>query len=210
MLVGDIMSSPVVRIQAEATLEDACLLMHRHGIRHLPVLEGRRLAGVVTDRDLYGATSVLCTRPRGMRGLVREAMSSPVRTATSRDRVEEAAQAMRGLKIGCLPVAEDGVLLGIVTGPDLLDALLRLAGTTVPGSRLEVRLSPRPGELTRLNAVLAGSQAGVRSVLTFPDEEGAALHTVLRLETTDAQAAARILREAGFDVVWPPERRRPV
>ncbi len=205
MLVRDIMSSPVVSVPGGATLEEACLLMRERGIRHLPVLEGGRLAGVVTDRDVHGATSILCTRPAGMQSLVRGAMTRPARTAVPHDPVEEAARTMRGLKIGCLPVVEDDDVVGIVTGLDLLDALLRLTGVTSPSTRLEVALPPGPGELTRLTTLLNERCVGVRSVLTCP-AEGTGTRTVLRVDAPDSRPLARLLRSAGFAVLWPPDR----
>lgn len=53
---------------------------------------------------------------------------------------------MRERKIGCLPVLEDEALVGIVTGIDLLDALLRLTGVTEPSGR------PRCASLTALGS----------------------------------------------------------
>ncbi len=82
-------------------------------------------------------------------------MTREVITAHPLDPVEEAARVMRERKIGCLPVLEDGALVGIVTGIDLLDALLRLTGVTEPSGRLEVRLPDRVGELSRLTGFLA-------------------------------------------------------
>jgi CBS domain-containing protein len=50
--VRDIMSAPVVTIEAGATVEDAMRLMTNHRIRHLPVLRGGSVAGVVSIGDL--------------------------------------------------------------------------------------------------------------------------------------------------------------
>lgn len=205
MLVCDIMTSPVVSVSPGTTLEQACLLMHEKGIRHLPVLDGPRLVGVVTDRDVHGATSVLCTTPANMQTRVGTIMSHPVHTAVPGDPVEEAASTMRGLKIGCLPVTEHNRVVGIITGIDLLDALLRLTGVTAPTARLEVKLSARPGELTRLTAAAGQGNLGIHSILTYPDEsEG--VRTVLRVSTSDTRQVATRLRDAGFEVLWPPAR----
>src|SRR5450759_2416309 len=63
MLIRDIMRSPAVAIFADTTLQDAYRTMREQGIRHLPVLEGEKLVGVVTDRDLRLATSALTPSP---------------------------------------------------------------------------------------------------------------------------------------------------
>lgn len=51
-LVREIMSAPVITIQLEQTLADCLLLMSRHHIRHLPVVEGDRLVGVISTSDV--------------------------------------------------------------------------------------------------------------------------------------------------------------
>src|SRR5450759_5730014 len=147
MLIRDIMRSPAVAISADTTLQDAYRTMREQGIRHLPVLEREKLVGVVTDRDLRLATSALAPSPFSPDSRVSAVMSAAPLTADASDPVEDAARTMRERKIGCLPVMDDGRLIGIVTGLDLLDALMRLTGVDKPSGRLEVRLPDHPGEL---------------------------------------------------------------
>jgi len=205
MFIHDIMTREVVTVAPGSTLEDACRIMHDRNIRHLPVLEGDRLVGVVTDRDVHSATSALCLAPAPPRGLVGEAMSRPPRTASPLDSIDEAARTMRSAKIGCLPVLDGDQLVGIVTGIDLLDALLRMTGVDHPSGRLEVRLSGSSAELTRLVAFLGEGGLALHSVLTYV-ERPEVVRTVLRVATVDTRLAARALREAGFEVLWPPEK----
>ena len=76
MLVRDIMRSPVVTIPPGTRLQDAYRIMRDKAIRHLPVLEGGRLLGVVTDRDLRLATSALAPSPFPPESLVSAVMST--------------------------------------------------------------------------------------------------------------------------------------
>ena len=140
MLVRDIMHRETVTVSPEASLEEAYRVMQEKRFRHLPVLEEGRLVGVVTDRDLRLATSELVQRPFHPDAKVRSVMTEHPRTASPLDAVEDAARLMRELKIGCLPVIDGDQLLGIVTGIDLLDALLKLTGVDKPSSRIEVEL----------------------------------------------------------------------
>ena len=57
MLVKNWMSKPAITINADAMLIDAINLLQKHEIHTLPVLEGARLAGIVTDRDLKTASA---------------------------------------------------------------------------------------------------------------------------------------------------------
>ena len=204
MLVRDIMTSPVAVADVDDTLASAYARMQERGIRHLPVERSGALVGVVTDRDLRLATSALSARPFAPDARLEEVMSRALQTADPLDPVEEAARTMRQLKIGCLPVTSGDHLVGIVTGVDLLDALLRLTGVFTASARLEVTLPDRPGELARLTAALAAQQVNIRSILTQSDGAGTT-RLVLRLGTIEVKRVAQELRAQGFTVLWPAD-----
>jgi acetoin utilization protein AcuB len=208
MLIRDIMRSPAIAISADTTLQDAYRTMREQSIRHLPVLEGEKLVGVVTDRDLRLATSSLAASPFSPDSRVSAVMSAAPLTADAFDPVEDAARTMRERKIGCLPVMDEGRLIGIVTGLDLLDALVRLTGVHKPSGRLEVRLPDHPGELARLTSFVSHRDLNVHSILTYPDGPDS-VRTVLRIGSIETRLLAEDLRRAGFDVLWPPEKPCP-
>jgi acetoin utilization protein AcuB len=208
MLIRDIMRSPAVAISADTTLQDAYRTMQDQRIRHLPVLEGEKLVGVVTDRDLRLATSALTPSPFLPDSRVSAVMTAAPLTADASDPVEDAARTMRERKIGCLPVMDGGRLIGIVTGLDLLDALIRLTGVHKPSGRLEVKLPDHPGELARLTSFVSHRNLNVHSILTYPDSPDS-VRTVLRIGSIETRLLAQDLRRAGFDVLWPPEKPCP-
>jgi len=208
MLIRDIMHSPAVAISGTTTLQDAYRTMRERGIRHLPVVDGGNLVGVVTDRDLRLATSALVPSPLSPDSRVSAVMSAAPLTADASDPVEDAARTMRERKIGCLPVLEDGRLIGIVTGLDLLDALMRLTGVHKPSGRLEVRLPDHPGEIARLTSFVSHRGLNIHSILTYP-ENSDSVRTVLRIGSIETRLLAEELRRAGFDVLWPPEKPCP-
>ena len=107
-MVRDIMRSPAVVISADTMLQDAYRTMQERGIRHLPVVEGEKLVGVITDRDLRLATSALALSPFPPGSRVFEVMIREPLTADASDPVEDAARTMRERKIGCLPILDDG------------------------------------------------------------------------------------------------------
>ncbi|MDX1546341.1 MAG: CBS and ACT domain-containing protein [Rhodothermales bacterium] len=203
MLLEEIMQRPVWTIAPAARLDEAYRLMRRHNVRHLPVVEGERLVGIVTDRDVRALT-----RPgSGVFGggtPVHRAMTPDPITAGPRDPVEEAARLMRRRKVGCLPVLDGGRLAGIVTVTDLLDALAHLTGLEKPGSRLVVRVDDAPGRLAHLTSLVADQGINLLSVLTYTEPATAYVRIILRLAALDPHPAAALLRREGFDVVWPP------
>ena len=205
MLVQEIMSAPVVTVDVEASLMSAFEIMQQKGIRHLPVLQHGRLIGIVSDRDLRLATSMLRPEPFAKEARVAEVMTQNPVTATPLDPVEEAARLMHEHKIGCLPIVENDQLVGVVTGPDLLGALIRLTGITRPGGRLAVRLDDAPRQLSKLIALLAAREVAIHSILNYPDATDHP-YVILRLNTLNTRTLADDLRVAGFEVLWPPEQ----
>ena len=137
--VQDVMSPDPVTIGPSAALRTARMTMIDHEIRHLPVVgDGRRLMGIITDRDLRSAAvapALLehlsgCARRRLRSATapleqlqVRDVMTWPVVTTRRGAPVAEAAAIMHAGRFGSLPVVEDGVLVGIVTERDALRAL---------------------------------------------------------------------------------------
>lgn len=205
MLIRDIMTSPPVAISPDVTLAEAYRILQEKDIRHLPVVDRGRLVGVITDRDLRLATSCLAPSPFSPDSRVAEAMCREPVTADASDPVEDAAARMRERKIGCLPIVEDGRLIGIITGIDLLDALLKMTGVTRPSGRLEVVLPDRAGELARLAEFLSHRDLNVRSILSYP-ENADAIRAVLRVDSIQIRELGADLRRAGFDVLWPPAK----
>ena len=212
LLVKDSMTREVVALPPQSTAGEALALCRERRIRHLPVLEGDRLVGIVSDRDLRSATPALGDPARAEalgRILVHEVMVREVATAHPDDPIEEAANALRERKIGCLPVIEDGALVGIVTSSDVMEALVYLMGAHEPGNRLEVVMPDRPGTLAGVSGIfgelginIVSVVAGPRRPLPGSSEPGRV--AVFRADTIDLREAVDILERAGYAVLWPP------
>ena len=123
IVLREIMSSRPVTTTPDTTLAEARRLLAEHRIRRLPVMAGRRLVGIVSDRDLRSASARPATTAVG------EIMTREVVTVTPRTRVDEAARLILAGRFGGLPVTDGGELVGIVTETDLLRALVHLLET---------------------------------------------------------------------------------
>lgn len=119
--VRDVMVSPVVTIDAEATVEEACRIMGERHIGSVIVTEGGKPSGIFTERDLL--TKILLKDYSLMKEKVRGFMSSPLTVITPDFELREAARVMTQLKIRRLPVVHEGRLLGIVTSADITRAI---------------------------------------------------------------------------------------
>lgn len=128
MQISDIMVVDPVTVAYDAVLSEAVRLMDEHGIRHLPVLNGAALVGVLSDRDLLETAGVLVPR-LSTEGeleplLVRDVMQGQPETVAPEEAVATAARALVNWGIGCLPVTRGRVLLGLVTETDVLEAFV--------------------------------------------------------------------------------------
>lgn len=207
LLVRDSMVREVVTVSPETTAAEALALCRERGIRHLPVLEGGRMVGLISDRDLRLATPALGDKNRAaaLETLrVGDEMSREIKTAHPDDPIELAAMAMHDRKIGCLPVVEGENLVGIVTASDVMAALVGLVGAHEPGSRLEVSMPDRPGSLAEVAGIIRDQGVNLVSVLSAPDETGSRSVAVLRLATINPAGVVSSLQEAGFLVLSPP------
>lgn len=123
--VGSHMTSAPFSIQLDAELAVALELMQKHQIRHLPVLDGERLVGIVSERDLGIIESLV--PDEWQRIVVAEAMTpSPYAVAASAP-VSEVARTMADRKYGCVVVTDErGAVLGLFTTTDALHLLAEL------------------------------------------------------------------------------------
>ena len=209
LLVRDSMTREVVTVGSETTAAEALALCREKGIRHLPVLEGGWLVGMISDRDLRSATPALGDPDRAEaleRIRVADEMAKEVATVRPEDPIEEAAIEMYERKIGCLPVVDDDDLVGIVTSSDVMRAFVRLVGAHAPGSRVEVALSRRPGAFAGVAGILQNAGVNIVSVLASSkgEDEAGERVAVFRIDTIDPRRVVEGLEAAGYAVRWPP------
>lgn len=115
--VGDFMTRDLVTVKEDDDLALADSILRLGGIRHLPVVQGTRLVGLVTQRDLLRSAATRSHQTtRASEIMVREVVTA--RPDTS---LVQAAKIMLANKFGCLPVVEpDGRLVGIITESDFV------------------------------------------------------------------------------------------
>lgn len=138
-LVRNFMTSPAKSIARDARLLDAALALRSTGFRHLPIVEGERLVGIITDRDINRFTPSLLSNitPEEYNAifentpLERVMTRNPLSVAPDTP-LREAAAILYEKKLGCLPVVENERLVGIVTVTDMLGVLLRFLATSEP------------------------------------------------------------------------------
>jgi acetoin utilization protein AcuB len=134
MKVRDVMSTEPVTLAEHDRLDLADDIMTLARIRHLPVVRGDRVVGILSQRDLFraAASSALHLRRTAQQAwlekmAVHEMMSSPPVTTPPDADIQEAVETMLARRIGCLPVvAADGRLMGLLSESDCLRVLKRI------------------------------------------------------------------------------------
>jgi len=133
MRIREWMTTEPITVTPDTPVSEARELMRQKSVRHLLVMEGERLAGIITDRDIRLATPPPATRLQVWevaylltKLTVGEMMTRPVKTIGPDLSMAEAARLMLEARIGALPVTEAGRVVGIITGTDLLHAFAQM------------------------------------------------------------------------------------
>ena len=127
MKIKDIMTAEVVTLKVDEELSLASDIMTLARIRHLPIVEGENLVGIISQRDLFKASLASAVgydygkdRKHLKTVLIKEVMIKDVFTIEPDAKIYEAGRIMLEKKIGCLPVVQDDALVGMVTETDIL------------------------------------------------------------------------------------------
>jgi acetoin utilization protein AcuB len=137
MLVRDWMTKRVITVSPKTSVLNARRLLQLHGFRHLPVTDGDRVVGMISDRDIRVTDTALARSLASLESdlltgryrRVENVMSSPVYTTSPDAPIAEAAQIMVSRHIGALPVVGPHGLVGIIGLTDCVRALLGSANS---------------------------------------------------------------------------------
>lgn len=202
MLVGKRMTRNPKTVSPDDPLSFAAGILRENRFHHLPVVQGGKLVGILSDTDLRNASfTAIPTEGEGgpAGGLpVREAMRTEVWSVTPDDSVEDALLILTREKFGALPVLSGDHLVGIITRTDLLNAFVDLLDVNEVCFCVDVTFPRNMARFEELVNVFSSMGVEVRSVLIAPQGEIGALNAHLRVATIDGPAVRRALRENGF------------
>jgi acetoin utilization protein AcuB len=203
------MTKKVITLKGEDSLRTAILRLRENRIRQIPVVSGRRVIGIVTDRDLRRASMLdtlfpnMCPEKHTLERLldntpVKEIMTQDVITVSPDDIIEDVAKILHDNKIGGLPVVEQGELVGIITVSDILESFLEVMGLGEPSSRVELILDDVPGALAEVARIVKEFKVNIISIVTAPWPEKGKRLVILRINTIYPNPLVEALWESGF------------
>jgi acetoin utilization protein AcuB len=209
MLVGRRMTRNPKTVGPDDPLTRAADVMREFRINHLPVVEGGKLVGILSDTDLRNV-SLASDRPSGpgepqvQERKVREVMKTEVWSLTPEDSVEDALLIIQRKKFGALPVLEGDRLVGIITKLDMINAFIDVLDIDEVGLRVEVILPRSFRRFEELIGIVQELGVGLRSCLIAPEAKGAdRMVVLLRLDTVNGPMVRGALRARKFEVLDP-------
>jgi len=203
MLVRKWMTPNPVTLQVKDSVNEAIRLLKERKIRHLPVMDGDRLIGIVSDRDLKEfspskATTLDVYELRYVlsKATLESAMHKDPVWVTPDDTIEKAALLMHDKKIGCLPVMKDGRLVGILTHEDVFEALVVITGCRSGTTRLQMTIADEAGSVKTVADKARAHNLKVRSILTTTAQVAAGTRElILRVDGDSGTLEAELKRE---------------
>ena len=173
MYVSDWMTKKVYTVEPDDYLSDAITLMKDRGIKHLPVVKGDKIKGIISDRDIkeYTPSKATCLDVYELHYLlaktrIKELMTTKVVTTTPDTPVEEAAMILLDRNIDCLPVLDGGNLVGIISDRDIFHSLVDITGVRHGGHRICVTIEDRPGTIREVADIVRKHGFHLHGILT--------------------------------------------
>lgn len=175
MIIERRMTKNPVTINPEASVVEASELMKKEKVHRLPVLDkDKNLIGVISEKDILFATpspaSSLSIHEMAYllsKLTVRKLMTKNPVTINRTTTVEEAARLMVDQDLSCLPVVEEGKLVGIVSKSDMFKILLELFGARHFGVRLSFLVDDKPGTIAAVSRAISDAGYDIISFGTF-------------------------------------------
>ncbi|HID86367.1 MAG TPA: CBS domain-containing protein [Anaerolineae bacterium] len=209
MLVRDRMTRDPVTVTPETSFQEALKIIRERKIRRLPVLDERgHLVGIVAEKDLLYASpspatslSIFEMHYLLAKLRVKDIMTREVITTTGDTPLEDAACLMVTRKIGCLPVVEDGQVVGIITETDIFKTFVELLGGGKRGLRLTLRVPERKGVLAAITGEITKRGGNILNLGTFAGADPTERFLVIRVQEVSREELIPALEALGEKVI---------
>jgi acetoin utilization protein AcuB len=197
MQVKKLMTKKLVTIPPGTSILKAMEVLRKNSIRHLPVVDGEKFIGFLTEGDLRQASLLSMVDKIS---IVDVMIRNPVSISPEAG-VEDAARLIFKHKIGGLPVIQDNRLVGILTIVDILKAFVEMMGLLKSSSRIDVVLGNEPQAFEEVSRIFKTQGAAIISVGMSGHKDRKKRIYYFRCEKCPVDAIADSLEEKGYRVV---------
>ncbi|MBI5844316.1 MAG: CBS domain-containing protein [Deltaproteobacteria bacterium] len=176
MLVRDWMHKDATTVDVGTSMSEVARIMKEKSVLMVPVTDGGRLTGVVTDRDMKRASAsdastldvhellYLLNRIK-----ISEIMSKNPVTLSPTQTVEEAARLFLENNISGAPVVDRGRVVGVITQKEIFKVIISLTGVGGKGIQFAFLIDDRPGSIREVTDVIRKFGGRMVSILTTYD-----------------------------------------
>jgi acetoin utilization protein AcuB len=205
MLVKNWMNRNVVTVDVEDSMQDAMKLLKENKVAMLPVLQRKKLVGIITDRDLKKASAsdatsldvhemlYLLSRIR-----VKDIMAKPPITVSPDLTIEETASLLLDKNISGAPVVDDlGKIVGTISKTELFKVLISLTGVEANrGIQFAFKIEDRPGSIKELADIIRQHGGRLESILsTYKDVPEGYRKVYIRMYDIDRTRLSQLKEE---------------
>lgn len=207
MFVQQRMTSNPITIPSTATIADASELMRVNNFRRLPVVDGGKLVGLITDRDLRSVSASPATTLSIFelnyllaKMQIKDIMQKKVITIQSDATVEEAALLLYNHRIGGLVVVDaDGAVIGVITETDVFKCFVDVMGIIEGKTRLTIDVTDKIGILHEISKIFYEMNINISSMVIYTLPDGKK-EMVIRVDIGDTAQLSERLAAAGYPI----------
>ena len=195
MKVQETLSASTPALRSDDTVEHALGLLIEHRVRHLPVVDGDHLLGIISETQLMDAPSA----DAHVDQLVRERPVSIHPNA----HIFDAARIMVEHDLTTLPVTREGLeYAGVVKRHDIFDCFAQMLATQESGAILALEVDPRDYALAKLIHTIEQNGAKVLAVASeSPEKASDKIRITLKLNITDITRVRHVIEHHGYRIV---------
>jgi len=194
MTANSLIAYDIPALHTEQTGKDAFHALNDHHVKHLPVVEGRRLVGILSEEDIFNHKLY---EPIG------EYDFSMMRrfAVRSKDHIFEVMRIMGENRLTVIPVVDEhGNYQGLITLSDLLRFFANSASFTEPGGVLVLEMSRRDYSLGTIARIVEEENAKVLSSFVTSGPDAETVELTLKVNNQDLSRIIAALQRYEYDV----------
>lgn len=208
MFVINRMTKNPMTVTADTKVDEVAHLMKKHNFRRLPVVDGGKLVGFLSDSDLMRvAPSPATTLSRYeinsllAKICVRDIMKKDVVSVNVDATIEEAALIMYKNKIGGMPVVSNmGAVVGVITETDIFKTFVDVMGLADGKTRITLEVTDKMGVVKDIAEIFGQAGVSIDSLITCKKEDNK-YEIVIRGDITNIDDIKAKLEAKGYKVI---------
>lgn len=207
MFVEQRMTANPITITSMSTIADASEIMRANKFRRLPVVDGGKLVGLVTDRDLRAVApspattlSIFELNYLLAKMKIKDIMKKKVITIQADATVEEAAILLYNHRIGGLVVVDEyNGVKGVITETDIFKCFVDVMGLTEGKTRLTIDVTDKIGILHEISEVFLQMNINISSMVSYSLPDGKK-EMVIRADIPETTELGERLAALGYPI----------